>query len=347
MRGLAFAFVLLVAAPAGAVPTQIGFAGRLSTADGPVEGAVALHFRLYDGETMVWEKEASAQAEGGMVFLTLDGLDASVFTGAPLALELTVDGEALAPRLALVSVPYAIRAGSAERLGDLGPGDVAPAAHRHDGTYLPLGSSLSCSLKGNKVVGIDPATGNVSCASDSNSVYAADPTGGLALGAGNLFSITSGGVTNGRLAADAVDSTKVLDGSLTSADLGNNACGNAEMADDAIGLNEMASDAIGNAEMRDNAIGNAEMANDAIGNAEMADNAVGLTEIIGTEVKLYRQHSKCDSSGWATFGATCPSSHCATQPNGQMLFLDCETGGCSRLDRDTCNNPVGGYLIAP
>jgi hypothetical protein len=80
-----------------------------------------------------------------------------------LWLQVTVDGDELSPRQRVSGTPFAIRADTAEHLGDLGPDDV-----------LPKGSNLACANPTTqKVTGIDPITGDVVCGTDLNTTYTA------------------------------------------------------------------------------------------------------------------------------------------------------------------------------
>jgi len=67
---------------------------------------------------------------------------------------------------------------------------VARSDHNHDRTYLPLGPVLACN-SGDKVVSINPTTGNVVCGADTNSTYGAAASGGLAVSGSNQFSLTA------------------------------------------------------------------------------------------------------------------------------------------------------------
>jgi hypothetical protein len=220
---LAAALALTVAAGAAhAVPTQVSFAGRLVSEDGPVDGNVTLRFRLLAGASAVWEEShASVAASDGLLFVALGSsvpLDDRVFTGAALQLEVTVDGEVLSPTLPLASVPYAVRAGEAASLGGRTALDFAPAVHDHAGTYLPRGATTTCGGS-DKVRGLDPDTGNVICAADldTNTTYSAGAGGGLALNAGNAFSIATSGVTTARIADLNVTAAKLANDSVTRA----------------------------------------------------------------------------------------------------------------------------------
>ena len=118
------AAVLLAASTAWAVPAQLAHQGRLLDVDGvPLEGQHALTFALYDaltGGAVVWSESVDVNMAGGFYAVVLgtdeedNPLDDLVLGNPPLWLELTVDdGEPLLPRHELLSVPYAVLAGTA------------------------------------------------------------------------------------------------------------------------------------------------------------------------------------------------------------------------------------------
>jgi hypothetical protein len=183
---LAALAALVAVAPASAradVPSTISFTGRLSNTGGPVNGSVTLVFDIFDAVTAghsVWqETHGSVQVSAGLVFADLGGsttLDATIFDGSDRFLQVTVNGEVLTPRLALGSVPYAIRAGVADQVGDLAAGQVQA---RVTGT-CPAGSSIS---------GIG-ATGSVTCEADNNTTYTGGA--GIAVSATTVSLATTG-----------------------------------------------------------------------------------------------------------------------------------------------------------
>lgn len=189
--------VIATAALAQNVPQQVALTARLSNAGAPLSGSHTLVLRLYEnatGGTEVWNESTLATAEAGVVSLTLGSqspLNPSILDGRALFLEVSVDGQALAPRLPVVSVPYAVRASlaaSAATLGNLGPADVARANHDHAGAYLPVGASLACSGT-DKVSAVLP-NGSVVCSTDTGASYSAGT--GLTL-TGSTFSASFAG----------------------------------------------------------------------------------------------------------------------------------------------------------
>ena len=114
----------LVVSTAWAVPQQLAHQGRLLDADAaPLEGEHDLTFTLFDAPEdgqEVWSETIEADLTGGFYSVVLgadeDGntLDELVLAGGPLWLELRVDdSEPMRPRHKLLSVPYAVMAGTA------------------------------------------------------------------------------------------------------------------------------------------------------------------------------------------------------------------------------------------
>ena len=115
---------LFVASVAWAVPSQLAHQGRLLDTEGAaLTGEHALTFALFDAETEgseVWSETITVNIVGGFYSVVLGAdeetnpLDDLVLSNPPLWLELTVDdGEPLLPRHELLSVPYAVLAGTA------------------------------------------------------------------------------------------------------------------------------------------------------------------------------------------------------------------------------------------
>lgn len=149
-------------AHAQAVPPTMHFTGRLATAEGaPIDGQRNLVLRLFDAPTggaEVWtETHNGARFTQGLVYLTLGGsrdLDATVLDGGALYLEIVVDGTPMSPRLAVGSVPYAMRtdtaavAETAATLGTILPTDVITQVTAGSGLAGGgTGSAVSLSLQ--------------------------------------------------------------------------------------------------------------------------------------------------------------------------------------------------------
>lgn len=112
--------VLFVAAPSPATPPLVGYQGRVLDALGaPVNGNVALGFALFAasaGGPALWsETHPSVGVVDGVYNVDLGSvvpLDPALLAGPERWLEVTVNGETLAPRQRFTSAPYALRAGA-------------------------------------------------------------------------------------------------------------------------------------------------------------------------------------------------------------------------------------------
>lgn len=133
-----------------AVPGSMAFNARLSDTSGaPVTGSHALTFGLYDtlsGGAALWTESVSAAgfSSDGLAFVELGAttpLTTTVLDGRKLFLEVSVDGTALSPRLAIVSVPYALRASVAATAASVGSLTESAIQRRIIGT-CPAGQAV-------------------------------------------------------------------------------------------------------------------------------------------------------------------------------------------------------------
>lgn len=209
------ASIALLAGTAGAAPGSMSFSGRLSTSEGPVNGAVTVKFSIFPDPmvgTAVWTDTISLTADQGLVFAALGRpgnlLDARVFSGADMFLEIVVQDETLTPRLPIHSIPYAIRssgADSADKLGTLAPADVITRVT--PGTGLSgggAGGEVTLSLDtaalqtrvngtclpGSSIQTITPS-GGVTCEADDNTTYTPLANGGISISGTNQVSLAT------------------------------------------------------------------------------------------------------------------------------------------------------------
>ena len=112
----------------GAVPRLVSFSGAVKDAAGkPLTGPVDLHFAIYenfDGLEPLWFETQTVDVDAQGHYTVLlgamrpEGLPPDLFTpGTARWLEVMVVGGTTQPRVLLVSVPYAFKAGDAETLG--------------------------------------------------------------------------------------------------------------------------------------------------------------------------------------------------------------------------------------
>jgi hypothetical protein len=110
------------------VPRQLRFGGTISSAEGtPRTGVVGVMFSLYSeqqGSTALWTELQNVQLDANGQYTVLlgsqhaDGVPAEIFTTNEARwLGIQVEAEPEQPRVLLVSVPYALKAGDAETLG--------------------------------------------------------------------------------------------------------------------------------------------------------------------------------------------------------------------------------------
>ncbi len=122
------ALTLLPGLAAAAVPATLAFSARIADAGTPVTGSHAFVFTFWNVETGgaagtndVWTEAKSLVVNDGVVVGVLGAdtanlLPLTAFDGSALFLEVSMDGTAFVPRVALHSVPYAFRAGVAEEV---------------------------------------------------------------------------------------------------------------------------------------------------------------------------------------------------------------------------------------
>jgi len=111
------------------VPQTIDYQGRLADSDGNyLNEVVTLDFLIYDMETagtVLWTETQDISCINGVFHVQLGAatpIPGTLFDISDPWLELVVGGETLAPRTAIASVPYAIKAETAYTLQNMGSG---------------------------------------------------------------------------------------------------------------------------------------------------------------------------------------------------------------------------------
>jgi hypothetical protein len=114
---------------AATVPAGVGFSGWLSDADGaPIDGEVDLEVGVFagasGGDAIEEFRFTGVEVDGGRFSITLESQTGELWDGSTRWLEVTVGDDVLSPRTAIVSTPYALRAGVAASLTESAKADV-------------------------------------------------------------------------------------------------------------------------------------------------------------------------------------------------------------------------------
>ena len=112
---------MLWSSAAWAVPLQISHQGRMLNDEGvPLEGEHSLHFSLYNGAKVLWSETQTVQFSDGHYLVALgekNPLESTLFDGSALQIGRRLDeGKEDPDRIPVVSVPYAMRSGTAEHV---------------------------------------------------------------------------------------------------------------------------------------------------------------------------------------------------------------------------------------
>ena len=123
--------------------TAFTYQGRLRSAGLPVNGTVEARFSLWDAETLGTQIAgpiiiANLQVANGVFTAELD-FGAAPFDGAPLWLEIVMDGQILSPRQALTAAPNAaqLRGVVVDPSNNVGIGTSTPADELHIRAFAP------------------------------------------------------------------------------------------------------------------------------------------------------------------------------------------------------------------
>src|SRR5580704_17412171 len=153
---LAFAPVSGARQQASLVPTLANFSGTLIDVNGkPLSGTMGVTFLLYkdqQGGSPLWMETQNVQPDkSGHYTVTLgatksEGLPTGLFaSGEARWLGVQPQGQAEQPRVLLLSVPYALKAGDAQTVGGLPPSAfvLAPPSNSDSSTTLSSSSNSS------------------------------------------------------------------------------------------------------------------------------------------------------------------------------------------------------------
>ncbi len=140
------------------VPAGVGFSGWLADADGKaLTGEVLLLVGVYGeptgGEAVEMFTLPNVEVDQGKFSITLTSVseDTNLWDGSTRWVEVTVDGDKLKPRTAIVSTPYALRAGVATKLTDAARADVLADAEARIAALEAKLASVTVSENGEDV----------------------------------------------------------------------------------------------------------------------------------------------------------------------------------------------------
>ena len=251
---LAVITTLLLPVFAAAAPNLINYQGRLVDNNGnPMTGTKSVVFKIFDAAsagTQLWTETQSVTLENGIFSVKLGAaaaLTSNVYSADDRYLEITVDAVTLAPRVQLVSVPFALAASnitSANNVsistGVIVSGHVQAVKFYGDGSALTgrltapditltYGIGASTAVFSNSVTAPSYVmAANVSMGSGAPAAY-----GGGVIFSSNVYVVgfTSAtsyygdgsaltGIAATSIGNNAVGSSQIIDGSIATADIG-------------------------------------------------------------------------------------------------------------------------------
>lgn len=241
----ALVFGVLGGTAHAAVPGSMAFSGHLADADGPIDGSLALTFRLFDAAvdgTQVWAETQGATAVQGLVLVEL-GLDTplseTIFDGSALFLEVAIGGTPLSPRAPIGTVPYAFAANHAdsatyaETASQAGDSDQLGGFAASDWQRRVTGTCFTSDQPFVRSISTD---GTVTCGTYNAGSGLSRSNTTLSLASLGVTSshLANGAVTSSKLSNFSVSSDKILNGAVTTPTIADGAVTTAKIADAAV-----------------------------------------------------------------------------------------------------------------
>lgn len=359
MKNTIAALVAVIAAvPAAAVPDVVTYAARVENDAGPFSGTVSAVFQLFDAPTggaLLWSENVASVVvvDGDLVhdLGSVDPLDDSVLARDAVFLAVTFNGDALSPRAAIRSVPFALRAREAETLAGLSADDIATDDELDaavDGiTFATLpgvpGSLADGQVSFSELSGVPTALvdGQISVAEiaglspslqdnvDNDTLFTAGA--GLKLN-GTAFSIADNAISLSNMNDNAVSSAEIVDNSIVSADIKDGQVSGADLADSSITSLKIV----------DGSLTTADLGANSVGTSELAVASVTKSKLSGTEVEIFIRQPFCTDPGSLSSKDTCKTDTCLFA--GQARFFNCDAT-CGATTSQSCTNATLGFLI--
>lgn len=312
---------LLAAASALATPTTLVYSGTLRDDHGPVSGTVSAVFTVFDdadaGSAVFSQTEAALEVIDGALVVELGhggDLDDDAIDGAPLYLEVAINGTTLTPRARIDEQPAAHLARVATS---------APVAYDTDAVgAFPAAEAVSLAALAM------PGRGAVHAGNVTELPAAfADGDQGIEFTPSSQFALTEGVLS---LAPGAITTAEIADGALASVKLASGTVGAAQLATGAVGTTKIPNGAVQGSHVANGTLSAGRVGEPGYGNA----------------VPVYRVvNTNClDGAGTLTIRTTCTTS---VGGCGVGNVVSCG-GGCVPVfggDLPACANTLVGYAV--
>jgi len=262
----------------GQTPTTFQYQAILRNTDGTInsDASVNIQLELHQGTeagaVVYSETHSTTTSEFGMVNLEIGSITPATFAtinwaAGPYFVEVSVNGLSMGTS-ELLTVPYALYAVNGV------PGPAGPAG--------PTGATGPQGIQG--IQGATGPAGATGPQGIQGEIGPIGPAGVLEVNSVNSSHVVDNSLTADDLGPGSVGSSEVADNSLTVDDLAPNSVGSDEIATDAVGSDEIATGAVGSLEVLDNSLTAADLAPNSVGTSEIADNTVSTVDILDNSI---------------------------------------------------------------
>jgi hypothetical protein len=212
---------------AAQIPRTISYQGMLTDGTGNTlpDGNHSLSFTLYtqaNGGTVLFTETQTVATTKGLFHAVIGAtspIPGSVTFDAPYFLGVAVDGGSeLSPRTPFTATPYSLHAAVADGVAP-GATGVVTSINGLSGDVILEGSGGTTIIKSGNTLNISSSGGSggsgiTELQNSDGAISIVGPTGPTA-----ILNIAAGGINTQQLANDGVTGTKILDGTITAADM--------------------------------------------------------------------------------------------------------------------------------